>query len=1596
MNNQNDSYIYSEGKNYPQRGKVKVDPRTGNLSFRYVLGGVKGDILRGPSFSLILSYNSTDRTNAFRLGTGWGFNLTRYDTDTNRLILNNGSSYKVLTQPDGSLALRYSKLKNILVKKSSLPGILLEVWYKNGNKEYINTFGDLAFMAAQSGEQLIFERHPESGMLEKVFSKSNPEKKISLKIIQDDWIIESFKADGKPFQSKLVLNNDLLKGIEPGIMHSDPFYFQYQTEGLLEQVVNPGGGIYAVEYVKLFVPTGGPVSHVHAVGRFRTDPGDGGIVLETKYCYGGIGKAQCKSPDYKNYLGYLSGLTYIPDQDNLFLRDINYTYTTEVHNHDKVVIRVFNKFHLLVSKQTYNSEGVKLRERVVFYPASGEEQFERLPENYQLPIRVCTHFLGRSGKKRTVETKSTFDPYGNMTQHIDAMGREKNYTYYTIGQPFAGGTTAAQPFVKYLAVSEQYGLGKKNVHLVKHDYKKLPGTTPDSEIIVKTQLLSSYNTVLLDSQTFSYIENPSDKYYGYVSAIVKKSDKKTNRLLRTYKSIDPNTIQIRDTLSPDEYYDRQLSVHQVPQAQTRLEDAAGSVQKAVYDAWGRVSKQSNAQGASQIMREYLYHQTSKQHATETFFSNGHKKKVAYDGLKRKVSDFNYKEGQYIKTAQYTYDANNRLVSKKTFNKRPSGETYTLVTRFEYDIFGRLIRKVNPSGVSTITQYDDVGHSKLSYKESANAKLLAKTARFMNDEGKVIKIIKYNAKDEPYAVLEKTYEGFGRVASKTRNGRKTTYEYQDETHSRTITNPDGVTITVLMDPLSKKKQQLHIKDQALGSLKYDQVGRTIATVSPEGYVMQKDFEKGLISKKTDALGNTCNPKYRKALLQKVDYVSADKKEKQTVSYQYDAYNQLTAVHYPLGKSSFIYNPDTSIASTLYSYNNRPDYRISYQYDLLKRPFLIEDTRGNKIEIVRDQFDRVISKKRNGESILNLTYDSFNRIIQLNRINGINSTYVYDEFSRKTQVIHKQGETLLEQYTISYNQDSQITQLITKKSIYKNDRIEQFQYDALNRLVYYKRVYGTENLESYYQYDAYNNLVAVSTQNGITKKIIEKVDYAYDKTNPFKLLAVSIDSGVSDSSKIDLKYNKNGQIIQEIHTDKKGEHKLYFLYNTKGQLMKISDGKGSSLLHYDDIGRIIRKEFDKQECKDLYYRQQHPFVELHGEAVITHIGKKQILSFSKDGVRHRLYSPTGNVSACTAEKEKKWSYFNYTPFGEQQVESGSAEELGFQGNALEPLSGQIIFGNGQRLYSPKLRRFSAFDSLSPFGKGGINGYAYVLNNPVNYADPTGHFGLLQVLLNVLIFAVGELLDPVGGGIVAEEVELAAGGVQGAEGVAEGGAEGVAEGGAEGGVAQGQAAENIASQAETQPTAISIDSASQNHSDDLQGAVGGGDQPTAGSESRIPARFSDFRNTTDTNILAEIDKQVYWENRIADEERIDQGFTFEPLSREDAFYVQLENNPERVQVFDRTSLRRWVEENPERQNPITRGPLTDTERRLLEAPPDTDPIDEDHFDAFSTMAQDLISRGLDRDPVFEDTIARYRRYYAVFENPTYNADSDSDLEF
>ncbi len=82
--------------------------------------------------------------------------------------------------------------------------------------------------------------------------------------------------------------------------------------------------------------------------------------------------------------------------------------------------------------------------------------------------------------------------------------------------------------------------------------------------------------------------------------------------------------------------------------------------------------------------------------------------------------------------------------------------------------------------------------------------------------------------------------------------------------------------------------------------------------------------------------------------------------------------------------------------------------------------------------------------------------------------------------------------------------------------------------------------------------------------------------------------------------------------------------------------------------------------------------------------------------------------------------------YTAYGDSPDNDRLVGLLGFNGEARERALGWSLLGRGYRAYNPGLMRFHSLDTAAP-EDAGINPYVYCGGNPVNWRDPSGHYGV-----------------------------------------------------------------------------------------------------------------------------------------------------------------------------------------------------------------------------------------------------------------------------
>ena len=171
-------------------------------------------------------------------------------------------------------------------------------------------------------------------------------------------------------------------------------------------------------------------------------------------------------------------------------------------------------------------------------------------------------------------------------------------------------------------------------------------------------------------------------------------------------------------------------------------------------------------------------------------------------------------------------------------------------------------------------------------------------------------------------------------------------------------------------------------------------------------------------------------------------------------------------------------------------------------------------------------------------------------------------------------------------------------------------------------------------------------------------------------------------------------------------------------------------------YDAFDNRIRA--DQTSSSLLLYRDlnNRPLTEIDGgrdEArTNVYLGQRHVAQISKDltsGVKFRRYYHQDifqSVDAVSNSAGQIISRKRFSPYGIEESTDGSGHsDYGFLGKRVERDAGISLLG--ARAYLPDIGRFLGPDAINVDvgGIGFFNRYAYGINNPLKYVDPTGFY-------------------------------------------------------------------------------------------------------------------------------------------------------------------------------------------------------------------------------------------------------------------------------
>lgn len=1133
----------------------------------------------------------------------------------------------------------------------------------------------------------------------------------------------------------------------------------------------------------------------------------------------------------KNYLGKDAPLNqWQPDQDhmlNILLADYQYGSTAEHQNADRVtlskVTRRYNSYHLLVSETTVR-DGKQYVSETEYYAKKGAA-FNDQPTQYVLPKKQTESWFDLSKQdvtsSRTLVTRYQFDEFGNPAHQEASDGTISDYAYYpAIGE---GSNCPADPhgftrYLKTLTVTPPKKSGNEPARLTRYRWQKLEPLRSTGNAVLSFLIRRKSKS---KSNRYAVVQKTIEQTTGYTRILTNNtyySDKTLSSLYgRIYGqeiTLTPDINQAKTFTSAEIFtYDIcKASDHIVENREFRGHDGLTAKKKACrhmrtgkvmsktdpqgvetlycYDTLGRITRRTlcpNSEYESITSWEYGINKEDGVYSIETDAS-GNKNKARFDGAGRAIKKhrFDVDTAAWYTGAICIHNPLGEVISCTVRDWLPGGaDVIPLTSNITYGGWGEKKEVAFSDGRKALQQTDPITLTQTVFSQGTGMTSGSTTTRLDEKSQLLISsVLKEHPSDgQQYSSTHYTWDGLGQLRKEEDELGRITERTYDE-YGRVLTQilPDGTTVSRTYAPHLTGNQVASIsvtgpdvkgtfRTWELGTQTFDSLGRITKRVSG-GRGTSYSYQGVAPAPSTVTLpsGKTVEYTYIPALGNAVSSMKADSIRQR---FEYDKKTgKLLKAQEASSKIKNTWSQAGQLKEEVFVYNGQ-NRKVKYTHTLNGAPVSYTDITGKQMQYSMDANGRV-THITDDTLIVSLAYDTLGQLIkQTVHDTGFTSWLTtaidYDSFGREIT------RTLMDnsQLTLVLSQTWKKNGLLATRATQRNNvelRKEQYGYDNRNRLVSYcvsgsslpVDAYGNLMTGQNYTYDALNNLTSVFTW--LSDGRANQARYSYDNSSdPMQLTKVT-NSHPDYPADMSLTYDAEGRMTRD-------ESGRTLTYDVLGRLTGVSGNNGHSGTYgYDALNRLSIRKAGKKDVRELYYRG----AELVNEVTAsTNIETRLIKTGHtcvgvSDDKGLTLTAGDKNNSLLWSEdvgnSGKEGQFYVWSPYGSGKPDS---KLPGFNGERFDPVSGTYHLGNGYRAYNPVLMRFNCPDSLSPFGAGGINPYAYCAGDPINHTDPSGHISWQSIVgivagaigLAFAAFTAGSSIAAAGGVMAALSSEAAA---------------------------------------------------------------------------------------------------------------------------------------------------------------------------------------------------------------------------------------------
>ena len=475
------------------------------------------------------------------------------------------------------------------------------------------------------------------------------------------------------------------------------------------------------------------------------------------------------------------------------------------------------------------------------------------------------------------------------------------------------------------------------------------------------------------------------------------------------------------------------------------------------------------------------------------------------------------------------------------------------------------------------------------------------------------------------------------------------------------------------------------DGSTNQYNYDANGKLVRSVDRNGHATVYAYDsRGLLSSRQLADGSLTSYAYDAH----ANLISANDASGTTL-LQYDAADRITRIIYPNGRFlSYSYDADGRRTQLV----DQSGFTINYGYDVAGRLAALADGLGNRIvQYTYDSAGQLAEADAGNGTYARYDYDPNGQLLHMVNFgpgNVVNSRfdYTYDVLGRRSSATALEGPT-----AYGYDGDNRLTSVTLP-----DGRSLTYDYDAAgNRLGVtddgVPTAYVTNNLNEYTAIGAASQLFDLGGNLTSSSGPADNVSYSYDSLN--RLIGVTNASGAWT-----YEYDALGNRVASTH----GSQRIEYVVDPMGlgNVVAQYSGSGQLLAHYT-YGLGLTSRVDAANAANYY---------------------------DFDGI--------GSTIGITGTSGAYVNRYAYLPFGERLLASEAVPNpFQFSGRYGVQDDGSGLNHMRVRSYDPRQGRFTQPD---PVGlAGGSNYYAYVSNNPANFADPSGLIFGPSTLVDVLIF-------------------------------------------------------------------------------------------------------------------------------------------------------------------------------------------------------------------------------------------------------------------